>query len=76
MVANDRSAQFGGGLLRRHRHICAFFNSTDEEHRVLRSNEHRRGRNSDTIRGCQARVVSPHNVGGRSSNDSKLKVGR
>src|SRR5260370_11666211 len=37
MVTNDRSVQFAGGVLRRHRHICAFFNSTDEEHRVLRS---------------------------------------
>ena len=25
------------GILGRHRHICAFFNSIDEEHRVLRS---------------------------------------
>ncbi len=37
MVTNDGSAQFAGGVLRRHRHVCAFFNSTDEEHRVLRS---------------------------------------
>src|SRR5271165_5755704 len=29
--------QFPGGTLGRHRHICAFFNSIDEEHRVLRS---------------------------------------
>jgi hypothetical protein len=29
--------QFAGGTLGRHRHICAFFNSIDEEHRVLRS---------------------------------------
>jgi len=29
--------QFAGGTLGRHRHICAFFNSLDEEHRVLRS---------------------------------------
>jgi hypothetical protein len=36
-MANDRSVQFAGGALGRHRHICAFFNSTDEEHRVLRS---------------------------------------
>lgn len=36
-MANDRSVQFAGGTLGRHRHICAFFNSTDEEHRVLRS---------------------------------------
>jgi hypothetical protein len=29
--------QFAGGTLGRQRHICAFFNSIDEEHRVLRS---------------------------------------
>jgi hypothetical protein len=29
--------QFAGGTLGRHRHICAFFNSAAEEHRVLRS---------------------------------------
>src|SRR5216684_2478109 len=33
----DRSVRFAGGTLGRHRHICAFFNSIDEEHRVLRS---------------------------------------
>jgi hypothetical protein len=37
MGSNDRSVQFAGGALGRHRHICAFFNSVDEEHRVLRS---------------------------------------
>lgn len=37
MAVNSDSAQFAGGTLGRHRHICAFFNSTDEEHRVLRS---------------------------------------
>jgi hypothetical protein len=37
MVTNDSSAQFAGGMLGQHRHICAFFNSTDEEHRVLRA---------------------------------------
>ena len=37
MEASDRSVQFAGGTLGRHRHICAFFNSIDEEHRVLRS---------------------------------------
>jgi len=36
-MANDHSLQCSGGVLGRHRHICAFFNSTDEEHRVLRS---------------------------------------
>ena len=35
MGTND-SVQFAGGVLGRHRHICAFFNSIDEEHRVLR----------------------------------------
>ena len=29
--------QFAGGVLDRQRHICAFFNDIDEEHRVLRS---------------------------------------
>jgi hypothetical protein len=34
----DRSGmQLAGGTLGRHRHICAFFNTIDEEHRVLRS---------------------------------------
>ena len=37
MEASDRSVQFAGGTLGRHRHICAFFNSIDEEHMVLRS---------------------------------------
>jgi hypothetical protein len=37
MVTKDRSTQFGGGALGRHRHICAFFNGIDEQHRVLRS---------------------------------------
>jgi MEDS: MEthanogen/methylotroph, DcmR Sensory domain len=37
METNDRSVQFAGGILGRQRHVCAFFNSTDEEHRVLRS---------------------------------------
>jgi MEDS: MEthanogen/methylotroph, DcmR Sensory domain len=36
MGTND-SVQFAGGVLGRHRHICAFFNSIDEQHRVLRS---------------------------------------
>src|SRR6266849_913912 len=37
METNDRSVQFAGGILGRQRHVCAFFYSTDEEHRVLRS---------------------------------------
>ncbi len=37
MEPNDRSVQFAGGILTQQRHVCAFFNSTDEEHRVLRS---------------------------------------
>src|SRR5258708_18673643 len=36
-MAVDHSVQFAGGNLGGHRHICAFFNSIDEEHRVLRS---------------------------------------
>jgi hypothetical protein len=37
MTTTDQSVQFAGGMLGRHRHICAFFNGIDEEHRVLRS---------------------------------------
>src|SRR5260370_12379504 len=37
MAAESHSVQFAGGNLSGQRHICAFFNSTDEEHRVLRS---------------------------------------
>ena len=37
MESNDHSVQFAGGTLGRHRHIFAFFNSIDEQHRVLRS---------------------------------------
>ncbi|HTO66465.1 MAG TPA: MEDS domain-containing protein [Bradyrhizobium sp.] len=36
-MADDRCLQLAGSTLGRHRHICAFFNSTDEEHRVLGS---------------------------------------
>src|SRR2546430_1474765 len=37
METNEHSMQFAGGILGRQRHICAFFNGIDEEHRVLRS---------------------------------------
>jgi hypothetical protein len=37
METNERSMQFAGGILAQQRHICAFFNGIDEEHRVLRS---------------------------------------
>ena len=37
MRASDRPVQFADGPLGGQRHICAFFNSIDEEHRVLRS---------------------------------------
>jgi MEDS: MEthanogen/methylotroph, DcmR Sensory domain len=37
MATENQSVQFAGGNLAAHRHICAFFNSADEEHRVLRS---------------------------------------
>jgi hypothetical protein len=37
MGPNTQSVEFAGGILGRHRHICAFFNGVDEEHRVLRS---------------------------------------
>ena len=32
-----RPIHFAGGTLDRHRHICAFFNGAEEEHRLLRS---------------------------------------
>src|SRR6266446_5850788 len=37
METNGGSVRCAGGNLGQHRHICAFFNSVDEEHRVLRS---------------------------------------
>ncbi len=37
METRNDSMQLAGGTLGRHRHVCAFFNSIDEEHRVLRS---------------------------------------
>jgi hypothetical protein len=37
MAGNGHSVQFAGSTLGEQRHICAFFNSPDEEHRVLRS---------------------------------------
>jgi hypothetical protein len=37
METQDDSLQFAGGTLGQHRHVCAFFNSIDEEYRVLRS---------------------------------------
>jgi hypothetical protein len=37
MGTNGNSVQCAGGILGQRRHICAFFNSVDEEHRVLRS---------------------------------------
>src|SRR5712675_3744149 len=37
MGTNGGSVRCAGGILGQHRHICAFFNSVDEEHRVLRS---------------------------------------
>ena len=37
METNGGSVQCAGGSLGQHRHICAFFNSLDDEHRVLRS---------------------------------------
>jgi hypothetical protein len=36
MGITDRTAQFDGSALGGHRHMCAFFNSLDEQHRVLR----------------------------------------
>ena len=37
MANESHSVHFAGGNLGGQRHICAFFNSIDEEHRVLRS---------------------------------------
>jgi hypothetical protein len=37
MEARDHSPEVAGSPLGRHRHVCAFFNSMDEQHRVLRS---------------------------------------
>ena len=37
MAPTVGSVQCAGGILGEHRHICAFFNSLDEQHRVLRS---------------------------------------
>src|SRR6195256_4169723 len=37
MGANGDSVRCAGGILGQRRHICAFFNSVDEEYRVLRS---------------------------------------
>ncbi len=36
MESTGHSPQFTGTTLGQHRHICAFFNSIDEQHRVLR----------------------------------------
>jgi len=36
-MSSDRPIHFAGGTLGAQRHICAFFNGIDEEHRVLRS---------------------------------------
>jgi hypothetical protein len=37
MATNDNSMRCADGSLGAHRHVCAFFNDLDEEHRVLRS---------------------------------------
>jgi hypothetical protein len=37
METDEVALQFDGSTLGEHRHICAFFNSVDEQHRVLRS---------------------------------------
>jgi MEDS: MEthanogen/methylotroph, DcmR Sensory domain len=36
MTTNGNSVQCAGAMLGQHRHICAFFNGVDEQHRVLR----------------------------------------
>jgi len=37
MASSGHRVEFAGRTLDRSRHICAFFNSADEERRVLRS---------------------------------------
>ena len=37
MATSGSSVQCAGSSLGQHRHICAFFNDLDEQHRVLRS---------------------------------------
>jgi len=37
MATSGGSVRCGGSSLGQHRHICAFFNDIDEQHRVLRS---------------------------------------
>src|SRR6202030_3262270 len=37
MATNGGSVRCAGGSLGQHRHICAFFNGFNEQHRVLRS---------------------------------------
>jgi hypothetical protein len=37
MATNERSVELAGGSLAGQNHVCAFFNTMDEEHRVLRS---------------------------------------
>ena len=37
MGTNGDSVRIGGTALGRHRHVCAFFNGLEEQHRVLRS---------------------------------------
>jgi DcmR-like sensory protein len=37
MSAQNHSVEIAGSALGRHRHVCAFFNGMEEQHRVLRS---------------------------------------
>jgi hypothetical protein len=37
METDEHAVEVAGGTVGRHRHICAFFNSIDEQHRVLHS---------------------------------------
>jgi hypothetical protein len=37
MAMSGSCVQCADGSLGQHRHVCAFFNDLDEEHRVLRS---------------------------------------
>lgn len=35
MTIHDQPIRFAGSLLDRHRHVCAFFDSADQEHKVM-----------------------------------------
>jgi hypothetical protein len=60
MTTNGSFIRCADGNLGRHRHVCAFFNDLDEEHRVLRSffkDGFNRGEKSTHI-ACAARLTA------------------